>query len=184
MQEQSSEKTVGLAVQTSKMTGRVLIRAFEKYLYHRKELNRDKKYAERTDPSKNPINQVKRVKVKNLVKEGSPLSTVELRDANIRQFDRLAKKNGVRYAIKKDKSTSPPTYIVFFKAKDGEMVNRTMKEFLTKAVKPESKEKKDKGDQQGPIHEKLNEFKEKVEADRQKNSRVRHKQMKHEKDIS
>ena len=55
--------------------------------------------------------------VKELVKEGAGVASVEIKDEKIRQFERIARRNGVRYAIKKDKSTTPPTYIVFFKAK-------------------------------------------------------------------
>ena len=87
----------------------------------------DKRYNEaqhRNDP--------KRVKVKDLVKDGSGVSPVEIMDEKIRAFEKLARSNGVRYAIKKDKTTVPPTYIVFFRAKDAEMIDRTMKEFVKK----------------------------------------------------
>ena len=37
MQEEANQKTVGIAVQVTKMTGRAFLRACEKYLQYRKD---------------------------------------------------------------------------------------------------------------------------------------------------
>ncbi|MBQ5441367.1 MAG: PcfB family protein, partial [Firmicutes bacterium] len=39
---------------------------------------------------------------------------------------RLARKNGIRYAVKKDKATDPPTYYIFFKGKSAEVIEATL----------------------------------------------------------
>lgn len=170
MQEQANEKTVGIAVQASKMSGRLFMRMVEKYMNYRREVKRDKKYAQRTDPEKQKINQAKKVKVKTLVKEGAGVSSVEIKDEKIRQFEKLARKNGVRYAIKKDKSTTPPTYIIFFKAKDGEVIDRTMKEFLKRNISKDDKEK------EPVIASKLKKFKAVVAEAATKISKIKNKQ--------
>ena len=170
MQEQANEKTVGIAVQAGKMSGRLFMRMVEKYMSYRKEVKRDKKYAKRSDPGKQEVNQAKKVKIKTLVKEGSGVSTVEIKDKKIRQFEKLARKNGVRYAIKKDKSTVPPTYIIFFKAKDGEMIDRTMKEFLKRNISKDDKEK------EPVIASKLKKFKEVVAKTTAQISKIKNKQ--------
>ncbi len=128
MQEQANEKTVGLVCRSVRMSASTFMRLCDRYLRHRRMVVHDKKISRRYDPAKQKINQAKRIKVKELVKEGTGVSSVEIKDEKIRQFEKLARRNGVRYAIKKDKSTTPPTFIVFFKAKDGEMIDRTMKE--------------------------------------------------------
>ena len=44
------------------------------------------------------------------------VSNIEINDPSIRDFERIARKYGVDYAVKKDRSTSPPKYLIFFKA--------------------------------------------------------------------
>ena len=169
MQEQANEKTVGLVCRSTRMSASTFMRLCEKYLRHRRMVVRDKKISKRYDPARQKINQAKRIKVKELVKEGAEVSSVEIKDEKIRQFEKLARRNGVRYAIKKDKSTTPPTFIVFFKAKDGEMIDRTMKEFLKRSIS-----KDDKG-KEPVIHAKLTKFKAVAMEAAAKVSKIRHK---------
>ena len=169
MQEQANEKTVGLVCRSTRMSASTFMRLCEKYLRHRRMVVRDKKISKRYDPARQKINQAKRIKVKELVKEGAGVSSVEIKDEKIRQFEKLARRNGVRYAIKKDKSTTPPTYIVFFKAKDGEMIDRTMKEFLKRSIAKDDKAK------EPVIHAKLKKFKAVAMEAAAKVSKIRHK---------
>ena len=169
MQEQASEKTVGLACRTARMTISTFMRLCEKYLRHRRMVVHDKKMEKRYDTSKQKINQPKKIKVKELVKEGSGVSSVEIKDEKIRQFEKLARRNGVRYAIKKDKSTTPPTFIVFFKAKDGEVIDRTMQEFLKRNISKDDKSK------EPVIHAKLKKYKAVAMEAAAKVSKIRHK---------
>ena len=135
MQEQANEKSVALVVRTAKMTASAFARVCKWYIRHRNVVKHDRLLEKRYDPSLQKINQPRKIMVKELVKEGAGVASVEIKDEKIRQFERIARRNGVRYAIKKDKSTTPPTYIVFFKAKDGEVIDRTMKEFLKRSIK-------------------------------------------------
>ena len=66
------------------------------------------------------------------MQEGDGVSNVEIKDDSIKVFERLARKNGIRYAVKKEKATDPPTYYIFFKGKSAEVIEATLKEF-TKA---------------------------------------------------
>lgn len=147
MQEEANQKTVGLAVAATKMTGRLFIRVCDRYLQHRANEKRMKK----SDPTNYKQNQPKKVKVKTLVKEGAGVSSVEIKDESIKQFERIARKNGVRYAIKKDKSTTPPTYLIFFKGKDAEVINATLREFTKRQL--------EKGQHKDVIHERLAKYK-------------------------
>ena len=42
---------------------------------------------------------------------------------NIKDFDRVARKYGIDYAVKKDTTEEIPKYLVFFKARDGDALN-------------------------------------------------------------
>ena len=44
----------------------------------------------------------------------------------------LAKKDGVDYAIRKDKTQDPPRYIVFFKARDQDTMTMAFREFVSR----------------------------------------------------
>lgn len=130
MQEEANQKTVCLVVTATKMTGSVIAKGIDRYLQHRKTA----KQLKQKDPSTYKMNQPKRVKVKTLVKEGAEVASIEIKDEKIKQFEKIAKKHGVRYAIKKDKSTSPPTYFIFFKGKDAEVINSALREFTKKQL--------------------------------------------------
>ncbi len=50
-------------------------------------------------------------------------------------FERIARKYGVDYAVKKDRSTSPPKYLIFFKARDADALTAAFSEYTQKKVK-------------------------------------------------
>ena len=124
MQERVNEKTVAIAVQATRLTGRMLARIGELYLRHVREKHRDNKIARSRDPSTYKQNQAGKVKIKTLMQEGDGVSNVEIKDDSIKVFERLARRNGIRYAVKKDKNTQPPTYYIFFKGKSAEVVQQ------------------------------------------------------------
>ena len=77
--------------------------------------------------------------VKQLVGQNQGVTNVEIEDKSIRDFERIARKYGVDYAIKKDKASEIPKYLVFFKARDGDALNAAMTEFANKKLKTKSK---------------------------------------------
>ena len=60
------------------------------------------------------------------------MANIEITDKNIRDFDRVARKYGVDYALKKDRSGEIPKYLVFFKARDGDALTAAFKEYTAK----------------------------------------------------
>ena len=80
MQEQANEKTVGLVCRSTRMSASTFMRLCEKYLRHRRMVVRDKKISKRYDPARQKINQAKRIKVKELVKEGAAEEVAEALD--------------------------------------------------------------------------------------------------------
>ena len=131
MQEEVENRTVNLAVSTTKLTARVLARAFRFYIAHRSHKRSQKKMTKKTKEGKQTV--------EDLMKSGVSTDKIELPDGSAKGFCRLAKKMGVDYAIRKDKTKDPPRYIVFFKAKDTEVLDQVVKEYVNK-----NKEKQDK----------------------------------------
>ena len=68
--------------------------------------------------------------IDKLMKQNVELSNIEITDGNIKSFERVAKKYRLDFALKKDSSTKPPTYYVFFKGQDTEMMNLAFKKYL------------------------------------------------------
>ena len=127
MQEEVDQKTIALAVNTTKMTGRVLAKAIQMYLRHHK------------DKSKNPKIYHGKQTIKQLMKQNAALSNIEITDKNIRSFESVAKKYNIDYALKKDTSEQPPRYLVFFKGRDVDVINMAFKEFTQKKLKHKDK---------------------------------------------
>lgn len=130
MQEEVENRAVTLVISGGKLTGRLLKAAFQKYLAHQKAAKQKRQVAKDVKP------QGKQT-VKQLVGQNAGVANIEVTGSNIRSFDRVARKYGVDYAIKKDRSVSPPKYLVFFKARDADALTAAFTEYSRKAVKRE-----------------------------------------------
>lgn len=121
MQEEVEQRTVTLAISTSKMTANVLKSAISKYLAHRKEKARQ-----------GPVKPCGKQSVKQLVGQDQGVTNIEITDKNIKDFERIARKYGVDFALKKDKTGEIPKYLVFFKARDADALTAAFKEYTAK----------------------------------------------------
>ena len=134
MQEEVENRTVSLSISTTKLTGRVLKAAIAKYLNHRKAVKTDRGLTAGVTP------QGKQT-VKQLRKQGLDVSDMETTNLRVRSFDRVARKYGIDYAIRKDKKTDPPKSRIFFKGKDGDSIAAAFQEYSAKEIRRESKAK-------------------------------------------
>lgn len=119
MQEEVENRTVNLAISTSKLTGRTLVAAFRKYLQHRAKVKAGK--AAETPHGK--------MTVEELVGQGQGAQQIDIAKTGIRDFQRILNSYGVDYAIRKDVEKDPPRYLVFFKAKDADVLTAAFKEY-------------------------------------------------------
>lgn len=129
IQEEVENKTVALSINTAKMTGRVFKAAICKYFEYRKNKARD-----------DPVRPCGKQSVKQLIGQNQGVSTIESNDPHIRNFDRIARKCGVDYAIKKVKDdTGKYKYIIFFKARDADALTQAFNEYTRKSAEREKK---------------------------------------------
>lgn len=98
-----------------------------------------------------------RQSIKTLIKQGQGVSSIPLADEGLRDFQKIAKKYGVDFAVVRDREKSPPVYTVFFKAKDTDAVTRILQDYSAKQIKKPSVAKVS-------VLEKLKKFKEIVAA--------------------
>lgn len=63
------------------------------------------------------------------------MANIEITDRNIKDFERVARKYGVDYAVKKDKTGEKFKYLVFFKARDADALTAAFTEYTAKTMK-------------------------------------------------
>ena len=121
MQEEVEQKTVNLVISTTKLTMRTVAQAALKYLNHRKT-------------------RTGKLTVGELLKRGQGLvSSIDVAKTDLGGFQKVARKYGIDYAIKKDISGDPPKYLVFFKAKDADALTAAFNEYSAKALNREKR---------------------------------------------
>ena len=132
MQEEVDSRTVALSISAAKFTGRLFKAAIGKYMAHRKE----KKLQKARD---GPVKPCGKQTVKQLIGQNQGVSTIESNDPEIKNFERIARKYGVDYAVKKVKADGRPKYVIFFKARDADALTQAFTEYSRKTVEKEKK---------------------------------------------
>lgn len=126
MQDYLDEKTIALVMKGGKLTVDMLMKAIRKAL------------AEMEKQKKNMQTPQGKQTVKQLARQNVGMSNIEITDKNIKSFERVARKYGVDFALKKD-GGSPPKWLVFFKARDADALTAAFKEFSAKSVRKTQK---------------------------------------------
>ena len=112
--ENGAKKTIDISIKAEKMTADVLKSALQEFMSGKAE-------------------KKGRMTYKQLqAKSPSKLDSIEVSDRNIGDFLKTARKYDVDFALKRDKSTTPPTYHVFFSAAKTEDFKRAFSEYVGK----------------------------------------------------
>lgn len=119
MQEEVENRSINLAISMTRLTGRSVVAGIYKYLHHRE--------AVKMQGGKGHGVHGKQT-VKQLIGQNQGATNVELPQTGMKDFERLAKKYGVDYAIRKDKTSHPPRYFVFVRSKDADALDAICKE--------------------------------------------------------
>lgn len=133
MQDEINEKIVALSIRAGsqgfRVTSSVLKAAMKKYLQNQEKRKTQNavKQAERSVPRGKQT-------VAQLMDQKQGLTNIEITNRNIKSFERVANKYKIDFALKKDKSVDPPRYLVFFKAKDVDVMTAAFKEFSAKEL--------------------------------------------------
>ena len=126
MQDEVNEKVVALSIKGSKLTAEMLQKAMKALLAKGKQQIGKPPHGKQT--------------LRQLMKQNTGVSNIEITDSNIKAFESTAKKYGIDYALKKDTTEQPPRYLVFFKGRDADVLTAAFKEFsatkLTQEQRP------------------------------------------------
>ncbi len=132
MQEEIENRTVNLAISTTKLTARGIIRLAAKGLAYIKRKSREAALKNEKPDGRQTIQQ--------LIGQNQGVTNIDISQTDLKGFEKYARKYGVDYAITKDKSVFPPKYLVFFKARDADAMtaafNAYSAEVLAKSKRP------------------------------------------------
>ena len=116
---------VAVSVRTTKLTALVLQAAIKQVLVKMKAQRGKMPRGKQT--------------LKQLMRQNTEISNIEITDSNIKDFTATAKKYGIDFALKKDATETPPRYLVFFKGRDADVLTAAFKEFSAKKLTKEQK---------------------------------------------
>ena len=102
--------------------------------------------------ARSPTEKHGKQSLKSLTKRGASIENIEISGDDISSFKKTARKYNIDFALKKDGSTNPPNWIVFFKSKDSKALEAAFKEYSQEVLKHKAPKE--------PIAEALNRFKE------------------------
>ena len=125
MQEDLEYRSIALSIKAAKLTEQTLAKAMSIVLRNMKQAGQTRNA---------PKSKEGRQSIKELSKGGT-LSSIEITDGNIKKFDPIARKYGIKYSLEKDKSSDPPRWMVFFQAKDVDAITAAFKEYSKKTIK-------------------------------------------------
>lgn len=120
MQEEVTNKTIALSVKAGRMSGKVLQAAMRKFLQMQ---------------SRKAAPQHGQQTLKQLMRQNTGVSNIEISDGNIKAFTQTAKKYGIDFALKK----ADDRYLVFFKGRDADVLTAAFREFSAKKLDQERK---------------------------------------------
>lgn len=130
MQEEVENRTVNLAISTTKLTARGILRLALKGLAYIRRKSQE-------SAMKKPVGKQT---IQELIGQNQGVTNIDIAQTDLKGFEKYARKYGVDYAITKDKSVLPPKYLVFFKARDTDAMtaafNAYSAEILTRNKRP------------------------------------------------
>lgn len=128
MQEDLEQRTVTLIISTARFSERTVRWAIGKYLSYREHSRQEKQRNKEVTPHGKQT-------VKELLSQGQGAASIEAEQFRLPAFDRVARKYGVDYAVRKDGSK----HLIFFKARDADALNAAFKEYSAKEISREDR---------------------------------------------
>jgi hypothetical protein len=126
MQEEIEQRTVSVSVRAASLTGRGLKAALAALLRRMKQ--------EKAKQKPQALPKSGKVSMARLAGNDGGADSIEV-TGRIRSFERIARKYGIRYHIKKDAGTEPPKWTVYFKANQAGALMDAFKEYTRRGQK-------------------------------------------------
>lgn len=112
LQEEVENKTINFCISTTKLTARTLLKGANALI---------RLYQKKSSEGKQSV--------KHLLRQNRGVTKVDIAETSIKDFEKVAKKYGLDFAIRKDRTEEPPRYYVFFKSPDQDAFKAAFKEY-------------------------------------------------------
>ena len=140
MQDEVNEKVVSLCIRGGKISAQILKSALLKTLTKLEQQKSQRKQKKGVSKEEKNLAVYKgKQSMEKLKEQNCELSNIEITDGNIKSFEKYARKYNVDYCLKKDRSSEPPRYYVFFKARDVDSMTAAFKEYTGWSMKKSKK---------------------------------------------
>jgi alpha-galactosidase len=146
MQEEADEKSINLCITSARMSAEFMASAMRAWSMHTRAAKGSKKQAETHGKQS----------LKTLTESGAELAQIPIEKSGIADFSKEAKRFHVDYALVKDKSTEPPRYLVFFKAKNSAQLEQAFEAYSNRTLKKIEKERQEQAKQKSVTKEQPN----------------------------
>lgn len=131
MQEEVENRTVNLAISSTKLSARVLWKGITAFVQSQKNKSAAKSCANTKPTGKQTVQE--------LIGQNQGVSSIDIAKTDLKGFEKYARKYGVDYAITKDSSVQPSKYLCFFKARDADALTAAFNAYTAEALKKQSK---------------------------------------------
>lgn len=131
MQEEVENRTVNLAISSTKLSARVLWKGITAFVQSQKNKSAAKSCTNTKPTGKQTVQE--------LIGQNQGVSSIDIAKTDLKGFEKYARKYGVDYAITKDSSVQPPKYLCFFKARDADALTAAFNAYTAEALKKQSK---------------------------------------------
>ena len=136
MQEEVENRTVNLAITTTKLTGRALLAAFRAFRTAHKQRSSKRAAARKEKENAKPVGKQT---VRELIGQDQGVTSIDIAKTDLRGFEKYARSYGVDYAIVKDHSGAVPKYVCFFKARDTDAMTAAFNSYSAEILRKEKR---------------------------------------------
>ena len=130
MQEEVENRTVNLAITTTKLTARALLSGYRKFADRHRQ--RAARKAEKRD-----LKPSGRQTIKELIGQNQGVTSIDIAKTDLKGFEKYARAYGIDYAIVRDRSGEIPKYLCFFKARDTDAMTAAFSAYSAEVLKKE-----------------------------------------------
>lgn len=127
MQEEIENRTINLVISMAKLSGQSILTAGRAFIYRAR--------GGKGMLLRNEATYHGKQKVKDLVAQGDTVTSVPVNDKRIRDFEQIARKFGVQFSVVKNRGEGKYRYLVFFKAKDTDVLTAVFDEYAKKLMR-------------------------------------------------
>ena len=129
MQEEIENRTVNLVITTSKLTVRTLMDGIRRFINQsgvQTRVSRERIAKAEVRARQKAEGPHGKQTVKQLIRHGNGLKRIPVQGERLKEFERVLKRYGVDFAIMKEAQPESPRFLVFFKAKDEEVLSSVL----------------------------------------------------------